>query len=279
METLFLDSKASPGKSREKARKERRRGFTLIELLVVIAIIAILAAMLLPALTAAREKARQARCTSNIRQSGMAHHFYALDFSGLAPVQVYVPTNHPDYFPSVQLQNLDFLGRSGYIQRFHGPTVCPSWPPFISNNTHNRYGILTPSGWWADYVDGWHAVSYEVPGGTMRNNRFIRLWNLKRPEEYILLAESTSLSSGMQIFTWNPNTDSHNPHFRHNGAQNVFFADGHVESASENRFLEAYRTGTVRPGSPSWVYNSKTIHILPFGWQHGDGSKALSLAF
>jgi len=66
-------------------RAERSAAFTLIEMLVVIAIIGVLAALLLPALAAAREKARRTSCLNNLNQFSKALESYCADFSGYFP--------------------------------------------------------------------------------------------------------------------------------------------------------------------------------------------------
>ncbi|MCM8528578.1 MAG: prepilin-type N-terminal cleavage/methylation domain-containing protein, partial [Lentisphaeraceae bacterium] len=59
--------------------------FTLIELLVVVAIIGILASMLLPSLSRAREKTKQAACVSNLKQLGITIFNFTSDEKDTLP--------------------------------------------------------------------------------------------------------------------------------------------------------------------------------------------------
>jgi prepilin-type N-terminal cleavage/methylation domain-containing protein/prepilin-type processing-associated H-X9-DG protein len=107
---------------RPLAGPRRARGFTLIELLVVIAIIAILAALLLPALTAAKEKSRRVKCLSNLRQVGIALNIYSMDFKDRFP---YTKTTGGEWLWDLDRPMRDLLVDAGakrdilYCAAFH----------------------------------------------------------------------------------------------------------------------------------------------------------------
>jgi len=72
--------------ARDKTRRDcRRSGFTLLELLVCVAIIAVLIALLVPALSAARERSRATMCAANLHGYGQIMNMYVAEFGGLLP--------------------------------------------------------------------------------------------------------------------------------------------------------------------------------------------------
>jgi prepilin-type N-terminal cleavage/methylation domain-containing protein/prepilin-type processing-associated H-X9-DG protein len=104
-----------------------RRAFTLVELLVVCALLAILAAILFPAFAAARDKARQTTCLSNVRQISLAQSLYIADWDEHLPHWWEYGTPRPEpYGP--------FTFWTEYFQPYlksSGVLRCPSftWGP------------------------------------------------------------------------------------------------------------------------------------------------------
>jgi prepilin-type N-terminal cleavage/methylation domain-containing protein len=87
---------AKEGTMRRERSGRSRHGFTLVELLVVIGIIAILAALLLPALSNAKFQAKNTRCKSNLKQTGLALEMYVGTYGAYPPFSV--PFDYPDGF-------------------------------------------------------------------------------------------------------------------------------------------------------------------------------------
>ncbi len=118
-----------------------RKGFTLIELLVVIAIIAILAAILFPVFARAREKARMASCSSNLKQIALGFLMYVQDYDERTPPggnwsgALYWQLRIYPYLKNVQIFTCPSESRGKFA--YHGQTLYYGY----ANHTHRNERI------------------------------------------------------------------------------------------------------------------------------------------
>jgi prepilin-type N-terminal cleavage/methylation domain-containing protein/prepilin-type processing-associated H-X9-DG protein len=249
-----------------QANYPERAGFTLIELLVVIAIIAILAALLLPALNAAKEAGRTARCQSNLHQIGLGlmlyvddHHAYPVctfDQTGLL-----VPLGfwHDRLLPYTKSDWTNDLYRCPSYKGLTLPGNDIADPlgsyGYNANGTQFAFSPLGLGGYLTE-PDNWDSAVNIRESEVIKPAEMIALGDANQMwllspilKVYYGITGPTTYSgySRLDINSWRHSTASgfggsagirQASHARHRGKLEIVFCDGHVEGIRADRLFE-----------------------------------------
>ena len=204
-------------------RSRKSTSFTLIELLIVIAIIAILAAMLLPALDAARARARSISCTNNLKQLGTLFQLYANDYQGNIDLR-----NSGKYRTYAWCHPL--MNSTSYL-KLDKIYYCPSAKRDTSNVnslSYKTYGIKRDS----------FGDRYEKKFGNpihffnSNDSRALVLGRVKNPGKYLLLTDCVAMGEypgeAYYYIGYPSSTNRGAFHFLHRNIANLLWVDGHV---------------------------------------------------
>ena len=239
-------------KTRLKRSPGFRWGFTLIELLVVVAIIAILAALLLPALRGARERAKQAKCLSNLKQIYLGFVMYSNDADGYVPfAYIDLPGGGTEWFHAIS----GYLGKNQAFNQaglqYMGPVYIPVY--ICPSDTHG-HGWLPVNG----KVDrdsisygynGWHVGWHQATSGGFGPQTWRRLESIPLADRTVAFADgmgdAVKFGFGIPRYSsWIVEYGYGTDVMRHKNAANVVFVAGHARWCPSTDF------SVVIPGVP-----------------------------
>jgi len=201
---------------------QRRCGFTRIELLVVIAIIAILAAILFPVFARAREKARQTTCLSNVKQIGLGLMMYVQDYDERYPDARY--GTDPSPYPLIYECLVPYLKNN---QLWICPTSGGRGGTMSAMTYNGRTFPVYPNYGWNASLAAVAMAALTVPAD------IAAIADCSHPIWASHVGRIAWANSGDGVLYPYGGFDSayymSDKFSRHNGGENIAFADGHAK--------------------------------------------------